>query len=49
MLPRASLESGPLFDARVFKSAIIDSRALPLSVVEQNVDRWIDAEKARGG
>jgi hypothetical protein len=31
------------------QNAIIDSTALPLTLVEQNVDRWIAAEKARGG
>ena len=46
---RASEALGPRFDARGFNNAIIDGGPLPLSVVEQNVDRWIAAEKARGG
>jgi uncharacterized protein (DUF885 family) len=46
---RASATLGPRFDARGFNNAIIDGGALPLSVVERNVDRWIAAEKARGG
>jgi uncharacterized protein (DUF885 family) len=46
---RATAALGPRFDARRFNNVIIDGGALPLSVVEQNVDRWIAAEKARGG
>jgi uncharacterized protein (DUF885 family) len=46
---RAAAALGPRFDARSFNNVIIDGGPLPLSGVEQNVDRWIAAEKARGG
>jgi len=43
---RAKSALGDSFDLRGFNNVIIDSGPLPLSVVEDNVDLWIAAEKA---
>lgn len=43
---RAQAALGSKFDVRAFHNVILDSGALPLSVVEENVDRWIASQKA---
>lgn len=42
---RARSALGDSFDLRAFHNVIIDSGPLPLSVVEENVDLWITAQK----
>jgi uncharacterized protein (DUF885 family) len=44
---RAKAALGDSFELRGFNNAIIDSGPLPLSVVEENIDAWIAAEKTR--
>jgi len=44
---RASSELGPKFDLRRFHDELLGAGALPLSLVEERIDRWIDQEKAR--
>lgn len=44
---RASKELGPKFDLRRFHDELLGAGALPLSLVEARIDRWIDAEKAK--
>ena len=43
---RASEELGVDFDLRRFHDALLGSGAVPLSVLEENIDAWIAAEKA---
>ena len=43
---RATTALGPKFDVRRFHMALIDGGTLPLDIVEDNVDRWIAAERA---
>ena len=42
---RAAAALGPQFDLRRFHMVLLDSGSLPLDIVEENVDRWIAAEK----
>ena len=42
---RAKKALGDKFDIRAFHDEVIDSGALPLDVLEQRVDAWIDSEK----
>ncbi|NWG71897.1 MAG: DUF885 domain-containing protein [Parvularculaceae bacterium] len=44
---RASKALGPKFDLRRFHDAVLGEGALPLSILERNIDAWIAAEKAR--
>jgi len=37
---------GPAFDLKAFHDVILDSGALPMDVLEQQVDAWIEAQKA---
>ena len=44
---KAKTALGERFDLRRFHNAIIDHGALPLAVLEQQIDEWIALEKAR--
>jgi uncharacterized protein (DUF885 family) len=44
---RATTELGPKFDLRRFHDEVLGAGALPLSLVEDRIDRWIAAEKTR--
>ena len=46
---RARREIGESFDVREFHDAVLLSGAVPLDVLEQNINRWIAAKKAGGG
>ena len=43
---RARAALGERFDIRRFHMAVLDTGAVPLSVLEQAIDEWIAAEKA---
>lgn len=43
---RASRALGSRFDLRAFHHAVLENGALPLEILEQRVDAWIDASKA---
>ena len=43
---RAKTALGPKFDLRAFHDAILDSGALPLDVLDQQIDAWIKAQQA---
>jgi len=45
---KAQAALGERFDLRRFHNALIDEGALPLPVLEQRIDAWIAAERARG-
>ncbi len=42
---RAEQELGPKFDVRKFHTVVLANGALPLDVLEANVDRWIAAQR----
>jgi uncharacterized protein (DUF885 family) len=44
---KAKAELGERFDLRRFHSAVIDDGAVPLQVLQSQIDAWIAAEKAR--
>jgi uncharacterized protein (DUF885 family) len=43
---RAEEELGDAFDIRAFHSAILNDGPMPLSILEEKIDRWIVTEKA---
>ena len=43
---RAEAELGPKFDIRDFHAQVLMTGALPLSILEAKIDRWISAKKA---
>jgi uncharacterized protein (DUF885 family) len=43
---KAQAELGPKFDVRGFHNAVIDNGALPLAVLEEQIDLWIARRKA---
>jgi uncharacterized protein (DUF885 family) len=43
---KAKAALGPKFDIRDFHAQVLNSGALPLSILEQKIDRWIAAKKA---
>ncbi|MFL6721239.1 MAG: DUF885 domain-containing protein [Sphingomonas sp.] len=43
---RAKAALGPKFDIRDFHAQVLDSGALPLSILEAKIDRWIASKKA---
>ena len=46
---KAKAALGGRFDLRRFHNAVIDGGALPLAVLEQQIDEWIAAVRASGG
>jgi uncharacterized protein (DUF885 family) len=42
---RASRELRPQFDVREFHDVVLKNAAVPLDILEQNVDEWIGARK----
>jgi len=43
----AETEMGENFDIRAFHDTVLENGTLPLTVLRQQVERWIEAEKAR--
>jgi uncharacterized protein (DUF885 family) len=43
---KAEAELGPKFDIRDFHAQVLMTGALPLTILEQKIDRWIAAKKA---
>jgi uncharacterized protein (DUF885 family) len=43
---KAKAELGPKFDIRAFHAQVLDTGALPLSILEEKIDQWIAARKA---
>jgi uncharacterized protein (DUF885 family) len=43
---KAKAELGDKFDIREFHAQVLDSGALPLTILEEKIDRWIAAKKA---
>ena len=41
---RAEKELGPRFDIREFHGRILESGCLPLGILEQKMNRWIQAQ-----
>ena len=44
---KARTELGDQFDLRRFHNALIDNGAVPLDVLEVQIDEWIAAERSR--
>ena len=44
---RAERELGPAFDIRSFHNAVLDDGALPLPVLEEQMNSWIEEQKRR--
>ncbi len=42
---KAETELGPKFDIREFHEQVLMTGALPLSILEAKIDRWISAKK----
>lgn len=42
----AQAQLGPKFDIREFHAQVLDSGALPMSILEAKIHRWIDTKKA---
>ena len=42
---KAETELGPKFDIREFHAQVLDSGALPMTILEEKIDRWIAAKK----
>ena len=40
---------GERFDLRRFHNAVIDNGALPLQILERQIDEWIESERAATG
>jgi uncharacterized protein (DUF885 family) len=45
---RARQKLGSRFDIRAFHDAVLDHGPLPLDVLEEEITRWIDAQKSAG-
>jgi uncharacterized protein (DUF885 family) len=45
----AETRLGPRFDVRKFHDAVLENGALPLTVLEPRVHRWIDQEASSAG
>jgi uncharacterized protein (DUF885 family) len=43
---RAKTALGPKFDLKAFHDVILDSGALPLDILEQQVDAWLASQSA---
>lgn len=43
---KAKAELGPKFDIREFHDQVLNTGALPLTILEEKIDRWIAAKKA---
>jgi uncharacterized protein (DUF885 family) len=48
MRAKAERALGPNFDVKAFHSEVLRDGALPMSVLERKIDRWIDARLAAG-
>jgi uncharacterized protein (DUF885 family) len=44
---RAERELGERFDVRLFHNAVLDNGPLPLDLLEQQIGRWIEAQKTK--
>jgi len=44
---RAKAALGDKFDIRAFHDTVLSTGAVPLDIVERNVDAWIAAQKAK--
>ena len=44
---KAEAELGPKFDIRQFHAQLLNTGALPLTILEAKIDRWIAAKKAK--
>jgi uncharacterized protein (DUF885 family) len=42
---KAKMALGPKFDIKAFHDQVLDSGALPMDVLEQRVNAWIEAQK----
>jgi len=42
---KAEAELGDAFDIKGFHDTVLGGGAVPLAILEQNVDRWIDSVK----
>ena len=42
---KAEAELGPKFDIREFHAQVLDSGALPMTILKQKIDRWIASKK----